>query len=293
MADDATNSDPADPSPRSGPLPLSVAIVCKNSAATIGRTLDSVAGLAAEVVAVDSGSTDATLDLLARHGARVIRSTWLGHVRTKQLALEACAQPWVLALDSDESPEPDQRRGIAAALKADDPAIAGYRVNRKVFYAGRFLAHAYQPEWRLRLVRRGAAAWRGIDPHDELALLDPRARAADLPGDLRHDSIASIAEFLGKQVAHGQTSARALHALGRRGSLLRLATSPPGAFFKQLVIKRGLLDGWRGWLAASAAATAALSKHAALVELSRAGARPAGQPTARGPEGSAPTNDGA
>lgn len=262
----------AAPSPgdHTGPkLALSVAIVCKNSIATIGRTLDSVAGLATEIVAIDSGSTDGTIELLEARGARVVRSAWLGHVRTKQLALEACAQPWVLALDSDESLEPALAQSLATALRTSDSGVAGYRVNRKVFYRGRFLDHAYQPEWRLRLVRRGAAAWRGVDPHDELALLDPRGRAGNLRGDLRHDSIEGITEFLAKQVQYGRISARALHALGKRGSVLRLATSPPGAFLKQLVIKRAFLDGWRGWLAASAAGVAALAKHAALVELSR------------------------
>src|SRR5215207_3893409 len=85
------------------PLPLSVAIVCRNNAATIGRTLDSVAGLASEIVAIDSGSTDETLTLLAKHNARITQTHWRGHVATKQLALEACTQSWVLSLDSDES----------------------------------------------------------------------------------------------------------------------------------------------------------------------------------------------
>src|SRR4029077_4245626 len=86
---------------------LSVAIVCKDNAATIGRTLDSVRGLAGEIVAVDSGSTDGTIGMLDAAGARVIRSEWLGHVKTKQKAMEACTRDWVLCLDSDESLEPE------------------------------------------------------------------------------------------------------------------------------------------------------------------------------------------
>src|SRR5690606_18481587 len=86
--------------PDAATLPLSVAIVCRNNERTIGRTLESVRGMAAEIVAVDSGSTDGTIDLLEQAGARVIRSEWLGHVKTKQMALEACSQEWVLCLDS-------------------------------------------------------------------------------------------------------------------------------------------------------------------------------------------------
>ena len=84
---------------------LSVSIVCKDNASTIGRTLESVKGLvgaAGEIVAVDSGSTDGTIAMLEAAGARVVRSAWMGHVKTKQFALEQCAREWVLCLDSDE-----------------------------------------------------------------------------------------------------------------------------------------------------------------------------------------------
>ncbi len=261
-------------------LPLSVAIVCKNNEATIGRTLDSVRGLAREIVAIDSGSTDRTIELLQNAGARVEPSAWLGHVRTKQLALERCTSEWVLCLDSDESLEPTLRASIERALgeAATSTNIAGFRVNRKVFYRGRFLAHAWQPEWRLRLVRRGLARWGGIDPHDKLELIDANAESAapaspprvrDLAGDLRHDSITSFADFLGKQVVYGRIMAEGMARQGQRGSLWRLVVSPTGAFLKQLVLKRAFLDGWRGWLAAMSTGVAAAAKHTALYELTR------------------------
>src|SRR5690349_21290144 len=135
-------------------MPLSVSIICKNSESTIGRTLESIAGLATEIVAVDSGSADGTIPLLERHNARIIRSPWLGYVKTKQLALDYCSGPWVLCLDSDESPLPDLAAAIRGAVEADDPQAAGYRVNRKVYYRDRPLDHVWQPEWRLRLVRK-------------------------------------------------------------------------------------------------------------------------------------------
>ncbi|MEO0631963.1 MAG: glycosyltransferase, partial [Planctomycetota bacterium] len=86
-------------------MKLSVAIVCKNNADTIGRTLDSVRHLddSMEIVAVDSGSTDDTKPMLREAGARVIESDWLGFVKTKNKALAECTGEWVLALDSDES----------------------------------------------------------------------------------------------------------------------------------------------------------------------------------------------
>ena len=246
---------------------LSVAIVCKNNETTIGRTLESVAGLASEIVAVDSGSTDGTVGLLERAGARVIRTEWRGYVATKGMALDACAQDWTLCLDSDESVTPELRRSIENVL-SHRTDHHGFELNRKVFFRDRPLNFAWQPEWRLRLVRHGTARWTGIDPHDRLELLS--GTVGTLAGDLRHDSIGTFAEFLAKQAVHARTMAASMHREGQRGSLLRLLTSPPGAFLKQMVLKQAWRDGWAGWLAAGSTAAAAFMKHAVLIELSRA-----------------------
>ncbi|MEM8757687.1 MAG: glycosyltransferase family 2 protein [Planctomycetota bacterium] len=245
---------------------LSVAIVCKNNAETIGRTLDSVAGLADEIVAVDSGSTDQTIPMLEAAGARVIRSDWLGFVKTKNKALAECDGDWVLALDSDESVLPELAESIRAAL--DEPAERdGFLVNRKVFYRGRPLNHAWQPEWRLRLVRRGLFHWIGLDPHDHLAPIGEARRIARLAGDLRHDSIdRGFAVFLEKQARHARTMAGSMHAEGQRGSVGKLVTRPPMAMIKQIVLKRCFLDGTPGWLAAGSVAVSTAMKYAVLLE---------------------------
>lgn len=249
------------------PLPLSAAIVCKDNQSTIARTLDSLKGLAREIVAIDSGSTDQTIPLLTAAGAKVISSPWLGHIKTKQLALESCTQPWVLCIDSDESLAPALAESIRAALSAPDSPTAprGFEINRITYYQNRPLRHVWQPEWRLRLVRRAQARWGGFDPHDKLELL--AGATARLPGMLRHDSFPTFAEHLRKQWHHATTMAQSLHAAGARSSRLRLLTSPPGAFIKQLVLKRGFLDGVPGWLAAASTASAALIKHAVMLEM--------------------------
>lgn len=268
-------------------MSLSVVIICKNNEDTIGRALASIAGLATEIVALDSGSTDTTITQLEREGARVERVEWRGHIATKQLALEAAACDWILSIDSDESLEPDLARSIRDFIGRDDPKTAGARVNRKTWYAGRPLNYAWQPEWRLRLVRRadvaaGLAAWGGINPHDKLEVTyrgqrqpgDPvRAgrpvQIVDLPGTLRHDSFTDMRDHLANNLRHAEVSARSLAALGVSGSYLKLATSPVGAFCKQMVLKGAWRDGWRGWAAAGSTAAATLLKHILLIEQTR------------------------
>ncbi|MEL6499110.1 MAG: glycosyltransferase family 2 protein [Planctomycetota bacterium] len=250
-------------------MKLSVAIVCKNNADTIGRTLDSVRHLddGMEIVAVDSGSTDDTIPMLRDAGARVIESDWLGFVKTKNKALDACTAEWVLALDSDESVLPELAESIKAAI-GEPGERAGFLVNRKVFYRGEPLNFAWQPEWRLRLIRRDRFHWIGLDPHDHLAPIDGTEQIARLAGDLRHDSIeGGFGVFLEKQARHAGTMAASMHAEGRRGSVWKLITSPVGAFVKQAIVKQAWRDGRAGWVAAASTAAGTLMKHAALLEL--------------------------
>lgn len=260
--------------PEPDPLPLSVAIVCRNNGRTIGATLHSVISLASEIVAVDSGSSDETIPLLERHGARIIRSEWLGHVKTKQLALDHCTKDWVLCLDSDEVVLPELAASIRATIQKNDVAIGGCTLNRKTYYRSRPLNHAWQPEPRLRLVRRGRARWAGLDPHDYLELIQTAGGpgwTGTLSGDLRHDSFETFAEHLRKQWDHSRVMAQSLHAAGKRGSYAALLVSPAAAMLKQLVLKGAFLDGAPGWLAAASTAAGALMKHAMLIELGHGG----------------------
>ena len=250
-------------------LALSAAIVCKDNESTIGRTLDSLGGLCDEIVAIDSGSTDRTIEMIEARGGRVIRHAWMGHVRTKQLALESAGRRWVLCIDSDESVLPDLAAGLRAAIIAagDDDSIGGFAVNRKVFYRGRALNYAWQPEWRCRVVRRGAAKWGGIDPHDVLRV--ERGREVRVAGALRHDSFTTFSEQLAKQVRYAEIQARGMLEAGKRGSVASLLVSPGASFLKQLVLKRAFMDGWPGWLAAGCTGAQSLMKHITLIEMAR------------------------
>ncbi len=250
---------------------LSVAIVCRNNADTIGRVLGSIRGLAGQLVVVDSGSTDGTLDLVdaCRAWCEVIllETEWRGHIATKQLALEACTRRHALSLDSDEPLTPALAEAVRDACARDVPAA---RLNRVVEYRGRLLEHCWQPEWRLRLVRTdlvrgGRAEWGGLDPHDKLGVSGEPVE--DLNGALIHESFPTFERHLANQLKLQAVAARSNHRAGKRGSVWRLMTSPPGAFLKQLVAKGSWRDGRAGWLAAGTAASGALMKHMILLEL--------------------------
>ncbi len=255
---------------------LSVMIPCRSNERTIGRVLESIRGLATQLVVVDSGSTDRTLELVnvckdwvgdERCEVVIIETTWRGYVRTKQLALDACTHAYTLWLDSDEPLTPELAEGIRGAINR---GVNAGLVNRKVEYKGRLLNHCWQPEHRLRFIKTeltqtNRARFAG-KTHDYLEV-DAPIKPELIPGTLIHQSFETFAQHLESQRHYSFIFASALHKQGKKGSAWKILTSPPGAFLKQLVLKGAWRDGYAGWLCAGTSAAGALMKHMMLYEM--------------------------
>ncbi|MEM7621716.1 MAG: DEAD/DEAH box helicase [Planctomycetota bacterium] len=175
----------------------------------------------------------------------------------------------MLLLDSYESIEPELARSVRALIERDDTGAVGARMNRRVWYRGKPLMHAFQPEMRVRLARREKMSVGGYDPHDRIDVAcDSGERVETIGGDIRHDSFESIARHLSTQARHARDAAASLHAMGRTSSPLRVLTAAQIELFKQVVVKGAWRDGVPGWLCAGSMAAYALMKHACLLELS-------------------------
>ncbi|MBW2635538.1 MAG: glycosyltransferase family 2 protein [Deltaproteobacteria bacterium] len=191
-------------------LPLSVSIISFNEAANIGRTLDSIKTIASEIIVVDSHSTDDTRKIALKYGANVYAEDWKGHIRQKNSALEKCTQPWILSLDSDEVVSEALCAAIVAAVRT--PGRSGYRINRRTFYLGKLLRYAWQPDWKLRLVRKDAdPLWAGYDPHDRLEMA---GRSGRLKGDLIHYSYTDLRDHMQRLVTYAEITANSYHKNG-------------------------------------------------------------------------------
>jgi glycosyltransferase involved in cell wall biosynthesis len=245
--------------------PLSVVLIAHNAAHQLEDCLASAA-FADELVLVDSGSTDATREVAARHGARVVSRDWLGYGRQKQFAVEQARHDWVLCLDADERVSPGLRASIERALAA--PVAPVYRMPRCNRFLGRWLRHGEgYPDWSPRLFDRRMARWSDDPVHEKVLYA---VTPGTLEGDLLHDSAEDLARYLDKQNRYTTLAAEQLYERGRSAGAFELLASPVVRFFKFYVLRLGFLDGMAGLVHIGIGCMNSYMKYAKLIEMRRA-----------------------
>lgn len=231
---------------------LSVAIITRDEEDRIEEAIASVRGLATEILVMDSGSTDRTVERAAAAGARVIETDWPGHVAQKNRALDACRAEWVLSIDADERVDADLAASVRRVL-AEPGGAVGFEVRRLSYWMGAPIRHgAWYPDRRVRLVRRDRARWQGLNPHDHLVADGSVGR---LDGHLLHHPYRSLGEHLAVIDRYTAIASRSLAEAGVKAGLLDVLLRPFLHFVKVFLLKGGFRDGVRGvvlaWLGAT------------------------------------------
>lgn len=227
---------------------LGIALITHNAAARLAQCLDSVS-FADDIVVIDGGSTDATVDIAKAHGARVlIEREWPGFGPQKNRALDALATDWVLSIDADEVVTPELATAIQAAIA--NPRADVYAVDRLSSFCGQWIRHSgWYPDWIPRLFKRGSARFSNDLVHERL-VVQTGAPVARLEGKLLHYSYEDFETVARKLDAYSTAGARQRHAAGKRGSLGMAVTRGLWAFFRTYVLRRGFLDGRSGFMIA-------------------------------------------
>jgi glycosyltransferase involved in cell wall biosynthesis len=248
--------------------PLSAVIICLNAARQIEAALQSVA-FADEIVVVDSGSRDETVEIARRYATRVLHQEWLGFGPQKQFAVSQASHDWVLCIDADERVSDELRASIEQTLAA--PVHKAYRMPRCNRFMGRWLRHGEgYPDWNLRLFHRGYARW-GNDPIHEKVETDVEIGA--LKGDLLHESGEDIPTYLEKQNRYTTLQAAQLYSSGKTVGVGKLVLSPLLRFFKFYFWRLGFLDGIPGLVHIIIGCCNSFTKYAKLIALTRAARR--------------------
>lgn len=245
--------------------PLSVVIITLNEERNLPRCLESTAW-AAEVVVVDSGSTDGTRQIAEKAGAKVLHHSWEGYGQQKNWALAQTTQPWVLFLDADEEVTHELREEIAAFLSTDgrvgSEQFHGAHFPRKTKFLGRWILHGgWYPNRLVRLVRKQGASWTEPAVHESLQAAGP---ICAMSSDLLHYTFRTVGDQVLTNVRFAKLGSKVAKARGENGSLLKILGKPIGKFFETYVWKRGFLDGFPGFVISINAAHSIFMKYVEL-----------------------------
>ncbi len=247
---------------------ISFCLIALNEEANLARCLESVKELAAEVVILDSGSTDATSQIAQQYSARWHHQDWLGFVGQKNAALALAANDWVFSIDADEELSPELRAEIARLqLTAPPDHCTGFSMPRCVLYEGRWIRHGdWYPDRLVRLFRRSRARFVGGKVHERLEL---SGDVESLTGELHHYSYRDAADHRARCQRYARLWAETQFAAGR--TVLPLAPSFHAVFrwLRGYVLRRGFLDGEQGRRIASFCAWETLLKYRYLQQMRR------------------------
>ena len=244
---------------------ISAVVITRNEEAVIRRCVESLAW-ADELIVMDSGSTDRTVDICRELGANVFDADWQGPATQRNRGMERAAGEWILALDADEWVSDELRREIEATLAASPPAVA-YRIPRLSSYCGRPMRHGgWWPDYVSRLFRRDAARFEGGIVHDRLVCAGPLGR---LHNHLLHEPFTDLTKVLVKLNAYSTWGAEVMHGEGKRSGLARAVGHGAWTFFRTYVLRGGFLDGREGFMLAVSNAEGTYYKYVKLMLMGR------------------------
>lgn len=239
-------------------MKISATIITFNEQRNIARAIESLRCFD-EVVVVDSGSVDRTVEIASRLGARVIEHPWEGFARQKNFAAEQACYDWIFSIDADES--------LSEALEAEiwqlrktGPDCDAYTVPRLAQYLGRWILHSgWYPDRKIRLYDRRKGRWTGSYVHESVQV---NGTVGHLQSNLLHYTCDSLTQHLETMNRYTTLAAEQLVAEKVRIGWRHLLLDPPWTFFRTYILQRGFLDGVEGLAIAYMAALYNFIKYA-------------------------------
>jgi glycosyltransferase involved in cell wall biosynthesis len=220
-----------------------------------------------EILVVDSGSTDDTVAIATKAGARVLTHPFEGYGPQKAWAVSQAANDWVFVIDADEIVTPELHREIERRLERDSGSYAGYEVPISLVFLGRLMRHGGEYKMRhLRLYDRRRGNYNQNRVHERVELNGPVARLAE---HMLHDSYGSIATYFDKFNDYTTAGARDLHARGKTAGAATVALRFPTTFVRQYLLRGHILNGYPGLVWSLFSAMYPVVKYAKLRELTR------------------------
>ncbi|MDX9715215.1 MAG: glycosyltransferase family 2 protein [Dissulfurispiraceae bacterium] len=244
-------------------IDISVAIITKNEEKRLHECLKSVQ-FANDIIVVDSGSTDNTVEIARSFGCRVYVEEWKGYGPQKNSAIQKSKNEWVLVLDADENIPVETQKKIITVLK--NPKADAYSFSRKTFFHGKWIRHCgWWPDKIVRLLRKSKGSFQR-QIHESWAT---EGSVAHIDAFINHNSFENYSNMLKKLDEYSTATAYELHQANRKV----LPTTPIlrglWTFFRIYIIKLGFLAGLDGLVIALTNAGGTFFKYAKLYELQK------------------------
>lgn len=238
---------------------LSAVIITYNEEQNIGRCLQSLVGVADEILIVDSASTDKTCAIASQYGAQIIQHPFSGFAAQKNFAAQCAVHNLVLSLDADEVLSEELKAAIQSVKSKED--FDAYFIKRRTNFCGKFIKHgSWYPDKQCRLWDKTKGDWQGTI-HEKWRLFDLTKKYGTLSGDMLHYSFNSISDYLKMTDRYTSLSAEEALLKGKNVSLLKLIFGPKIKFLQDYIFRLGFLDGYAGYVAYRLAANMAFIKY--------------------------------
>lgn len=227
------------------------------------------ASWAEEIIVVDSGSTDRTVEIAKGLGAKVVSHPWPGYGQQKNYAQTLAQHDWVLNIDADEVIPPKLAEEIQDELSrlmnsSERHPVKGFAVPRKTFYLGRWIQHGgWYPNYLHRMANRKFSSWTEPSVHEQLVVKGP---VRELKEPLHHDAFLSIEDQILTNLRFSRLGSKELTKGGQKPSILRMILKPIGKFIETYFLKSGFRDGLPGFIISVNAAHSMFLKYAYLSE---------------------------
>jgi glycosyltransferase involved in cell wall biosynthesis len=239
-------------------MKITATIITLNEERNIARAIESLR-CSDEIIILDSGSVDRTVELAEKLGARVIEAGWRGFAGQKNWAAEQAQNDWILSLDADEALSEALEAEIWN-LKKTGPRYDAYTMPRLARYLGRWILHSgWYPDRKIRLYDRRKARWMGDFVHESVQV---HGRVGRLESNLLHFTCDSLSEHLKTMDRYTTLAAQEIAARKVKVPLSHLIVDPGWTFFKTYVLQRGFLDGFEGLIIAYMAGLYTFLKYA-------------------------------
>ncbi|MBI5084621.1 MAG: glycosyltransferase family 2 protein [Acidobacteria bacterium] len=239
-------------------MKISATIITFNEERNLPRAIESLR-CCDEIIIVDSGSTDRTVELAQKYGARVLEANWRGYAGQKNYASDQASHDWVLSIDADEALSEDLEAEIWQ-MKKTGPDYDAYTVPRLAQYLGKWILYSgWYPDRKIRLFDRRKSRWFGEYVHESVV---STGRVGRLQGNLLHFTCGSLSEHMKTMERYTTLAAEEIAARKKHVAFRHLLFDPPWTFFKSYVVQRGFLDGTEGLAIAYMAALYTFLKYA-------------------------------